>query len=311
MKGSRKLYNLIEHLPRVRGKLTPAAPISRLTWFRVGGNAEVLFEPADQTDLQEFLSKLHGRINVTVIGNASNIIIRDGGIPGITIRLGRSFSDITVNKSTITAFAGAMDIKTSREARDYGIGGLEFLSGIPGSIGGAIRMNAGAYESQIKDVLVEATAVDRKGNLRRVTAPDLGFTYRNSTAPNDWIFISASLKGRPEQPSKISARMSKILRNRNLSQPIKERTGGSTFKNPKGFKAWKLIDSAGCRGLRKGGAQVSTRHCNFLINTGTATAADIESLGLEVHRRVKDKTGVDLEWEIKRIGVSTELGTSP
>ena len=311
MKAYHKLNNLIEHLPQVRGKLSSAAPISRLTWFRVGGKAEVLFEPADQADLQEFLSNLHGKINVTVIGNASNIIVRDGGIPGITIRLGRSFSNIIVNDSTIIAYAGAMDIKASREARDCGIGGLEFLSGIPGSIGGAIRMNAGAYEGQIKDVLVEATAVDRQGNLRRVTAPDLGFTYRNSSAPNDWIFISALLKGRPEQPSKISARMSKILENRDLSQPIKERTGGSTFKNPKGFKAWKLIDSAGCRGLQKGGAQVSNRHCNFLINTGTATAADIENLGLEVHRRVKDKTGVDLEWEIKRMGVSTAFGTSP
>ncbi|MEE2655502.1 MAG: UDP-N-acetylmuramate dehydrogenase [Pseudomonadota bacterium] len=311
MKSTHQLNDLMGHLPQVRGKLTPAAPISRLTWFRVGGKAEVLFEPADQADLQEFLSNLDGKIKVTVIGNASNIIVRDGGIPGITIRLGRSFSDIVVNEATITAYAGAMDIKTSREARNYGIGGLEFLSGIPGSIGGAIRMNAGAYDGQIKDVLVEATAIDRQGNLRRVTPPDLGFTYRNSSAPNDWIFISALLKGRPEQPSKISARMLQILENRNLSQPIKERTGGSTFKNPEGLKAWQLIDSAGCRGLRKGGAQVSTRHCNFLINTGKATATDIENLGLEVHRRVKDETGVDLEWEIKRMGVSTKLGTCP
>jgi UDP-N-acetylmuramate dehydrogenase len=308
MMAAQKLNHLIEQLPNVRGTLTADAPIARLTWFRVGGNAEVLFEPADQDDLQTFLQALPQEIDVTVLGGASNLIVRDGGIAGVTIKLGRPFAQIAVNDMTIEAGAAAMDITVSRKARDCGIGGLEFLSGIPGSIGGAVRMNAGAYEAEVKDVLVEATAIDRQGNLHTTKTPDLGFTYRHSDAPNDWIFTSATLQGFEDSSDIISARMKEIAAAREGSQPIRERTGGSTFKNPEGQKAWQLIDSSGCRGIQRGGAQVSNTHCNFLINTGTATAADLEGLGEEVRRRVKNETGIHLEWEIKRIGALSVVG---
>lgn len=304
MKMDLKTNHIIYDLPKVRGKLTPSAPISQLTWFRVGGRAEVLFEPADTKDLQSFLKNFPNEIDLTVIGSGSNVIVRDGGISGVTLRLGRAFSNITFNNSAINAYAGAMDVTVARRARDNGIGGLEFLCGIPGSIGGAIRMNAGAYNDQMKDILLEATAFDRQGNLHRLTSEDLEFTYRSCKVPDDWIFVSTKLKGRSQKPSIISARMAEINNNRAVSQPTKERTGGSTFKNPKGLKAWKLIESAGCRSLRRGGAQVSPKHCNFLINTGTATAADIEGLGCEIRRRVRDALGIQLEWEIKRVGVA-------
>lgn len=294
--------HLIHRLPKVRGSLRKSAVISQLTWFRVGGKAEILFEPADQDDLQSFLEALPQNINVSVFGGASNLIIRDGGISGVTIRLGRAFTDISIDGAVLTAKAAAMDITVSRKARDCGISGLEFLSGIPGSIGGALRMNAGAYELETKDVLIEATAIDRRGKLHQVTPDDLRLTYRQCNAPEDWIFLSARFQGHLDIPSEISARMDKIALARQHSQPIRERTGGSTFKNPTGHKAWQLIDRAGCRGLQRGGAQVSNTHCNFLINTGTATANDLEGLGQEIRRRVRDKTGVLLDWEIKRIG---------
>ena len=308
MMAAQKLKHLIDQLPKVRGTLTADIPIARLTWFRVGGNAEILFEPADQEDLQAFLQALPQEIDVTVLGGASNLIIRDGGIAGVTIKLGRPFSKIDIYRTTVIAGAAAMDITVSRKARDCGVGGLEFLSGIPGSIGGAVRMNAGAYEAEIKDVLLTATAIDRRGQLQTVNASDLGFTYRLSEAPEDWIFISATLQGIQEKSEAIAARMDEIALARESSQPLRERTGGSTFKNPKGQKAWQLIDSAGCRGMQRGGAQVSNTHCNFLINTGSATAADLEGLGEEVRRRVKNETGIQLEWEIKRVGVLPIVG---
>lgn len=308
MMAAQKLKHLIDQLPKVRGTLTADIPIARLTWFRVGGNAEILFEPADQEDLQAFLQALPQEIDVTVLGGASNLIIRDGGIAGVTIKLGRPFSKIDIDRTTVIAGTAAMDITVSRKARDCGVGGLEFLSGIPGSIGGAVRMNAGAYEAEIKDVLLTATAIDRRGQLQTVNASDLGFTYRHSEAPEDWIFISATLQGIQEKSEAIAARMDEIALARESSQPLRERTGGSTFKNPKGQKAWQLIDSAGCRGMQRGGAQVSNTHCNFLINTGSATAADLEGLGEEVRRRVKNETGIQLEWEIKRVGVLPIVG---
>lgn len=308
MMAAQKPKHLIDQLPKVRGTLRADIPIARLTWFRVGGNAEILFEPADQEDLQAFLQALPQEIDVTVLGGASNLIIRDGGIAGVTIKLGRPFSKIDIDRTTVIAGAAAMDITVSRKARDCGIGGLEFLSGIPGSIGGAVRMNAGAYEAELKDVLLTATAIDRRGQLQTVNASGLGFTYRHSEAPEDWIFISATLQGIEEKSEAIAARMDEIALARESSQPLRERTGGSTFKNPKGQKAWQLIDSAGCRGMQRGGAQVSNTHCNFLINTGSATAADLEGLGEEVRRRVKNETGIQLEWEIKRVGVLPIVG---
>ncbi len=308
MMAARNIERLIDQLPQVRGTLTADASIARLTWFRVGGNAEVLFEPADQEDLQAFLEALPTGVDVTVLGGASNLIVRDSGISGVTLRLGRAFTNISVDDTTVMAGAAAMDITVSRKARDSGIGGLEFLSGIPGSIGGAIRMNAGAYGTEIKDTLIEATAIDRQGTIHRATAEDLGYSYRHCTAPDDWIFVSAQLRGQSDSSDLISARMDEIAAARESSQPIRERTGGSTFKNPGDHKAWQLIDKAGCRGLQRGGAQVSNTHCNFLINTGTATAADLEGLGEEVRRRVETETGVKLEWEIKRIGTLPDVG---
>jgi UDP-N-acetylmuramate dehydrogenase len=302
--------HLIEQLPSVRGALRADFDIARLTWFGVGGNAEVMFEPADQEDLQFFLNALPDDIHITVFGGGSNLIIRDGGIPGITIRLGRAFSNIISTDYTITALAGAMNITVARKARDNQIGGLEFLSGIPGSVGGAVRMNAGAYQTEIRDALIGVTALDRHGKFHKVPAIELGFSYRHCAAPDDWIFLSAQLQGRQEQSKVIIARMREISEARENSQPIRKRTGGSTFKNPEGYRAWQLIDAAGCRGLRRGGAQVSNTHCNFLVNTGTATATDIEGLGEEVKRRVLDNTGIQLEWEIKRIGLPTTAGAA-
>ena len=308
MIAAQEFNHLIERLPNVRGALKADFDIARLTWFGVGGNAEVMFEPADQEDLQFFLDALPENINVTVLGGGSNLIIRDGGIPGVTIRLGRAFSNIVSKDYTITALAGAMNITVARKARDNQIGGLEFLSGIPGSIGGAVRMNAGAYQAEIQKVLLGVTALDRHGNFHKVPAIELGFSYRHCDGPDDWIFLSAQLQGRQEQSEVIITRMREISKARENSQPIRKRTGGSTFKNPEGHRAWQLIDAAGCRGLRRGGAQVSNTHCNFLINTGAATAGDIEGLGEEVKRRVLDNTGVELEWEIKRIGIPLAAG---
>jgi UDP-N-acetylmuramate dehydrogenase len=292
----------VDRLPPVRGRLAVNAPIGPLTWFRVGGPAEILFRPADAEDLAGFLAALADDIPITVIGVGSNLLVRDGGIEGVTIRLGRGFAEVTADGEEVRAGAGALDLNVALTAADSGIAGLEFLSGVPGTIGGGLRMNAGAYGGEIKDVLIEATAIDRGGRVRRVAGAELGLAYRHCDAPDDWIFTRAVLRGRAGDRSAIAARMTEIRASREASQPIRARTGGSTFANPPGDQAWRLIDAAGCRGLLRGGAMVSEKHTNFLINTGAATAADIEGLGEEVRRRVHAQFGVALDWEIRRVG---------
>jgi UDP-N-acetylmuramate dehydrogenase len=293
---------LIDRLPSVRGRLTANAPIGPMTWFRVGGPAEILFRPADAADLAAFLEALPTEIPVTVIGVGSNLLVRDGGIPGLTVRLGRGFVDVTAEGDEVRAGARALDLNVALSAAEAGIAGLEFLSGVPGTIGGGLRMNAGAYGAEIKDVLIEAAAVDRKGTIHRVPGNTLGLSYRHCDAPVDWIFTDALLRGRRGESAEISRKMAEIKAAREASQPIRARTGGSTFANPPGDQAWRLIDAAGCRGLVRGGAMVSEKHTNFLINTGNASAADIEGLGEEVRRRVHAQFGVVLEWEIRRVG---------
>ncbi len=288
----------------LRGRLTTDAPLAPFTWFRVGGPAEVLFQPADEDDLSYLLSRLPREAPVTVIGLGSNLIIRDGGVKGLVIRLGgKAFGSIDAREDqTIVAGSAAPDAAVARAAAQAGIAGLEFYRGVPGAIGGALRMNAGAHGGETKDVLVSARGVDRSGAVRAFALESLGFSYRHSSAPEDVIFTQAIFRGRRGEPAEIFAQMERITAAREASQPIREKTGGSTFKNPPGAKAWTLIDQAGCRGLLIGDAQVSEMHCNFLINRGAATAADIEALGEEVRRRVYEKSGVMLEWEIKRIG---------
>lgn len=298
---------LIDRLPKVRGRLTEGALLSAVTWFRVGGPAEVLFKPADRDDLATFLAQKPADVPVTVIGVGSNLLVRDGGIPGIVIRLGRAFAEIKAQGSTIEAGAAALDLNVALTARDAGIGGLEFLSGIPGTIGGALRMNAGAYGAELAETFQHAEALDGHGNLHRLDKAEMGFTYRHCAVAEDWIFTAGAFAGKPDDPKAIHERIQAIQAAREESQPVKARTGGSTFVNPPGHKAWQLIDEAGCRGLRKGGAMVSEKHCNFLINTGTATAADIEALGEEVRRRVRDRSGIELVWEIKRIGQAAAM----
>jgi UDP-N-acetylmuramate dehydrogenase len=294
---------LIERLPKVRGRLSENAPLAGITWFRVGGPAEVMFRPADLRDLQHFLSGLPADVPVTVIGVGSNLLVRDGGVPGVVLRLGRSFAEIRIGPGHIRTGAAALDLNVARTAAEAGIAGLEFLSGIPGTIGGALRMNAGAYGHELVDVVTAAEAVDRQGRLHRLAKGDLGLTYRHSSVPEDWIFTGAELAGSAGATDAILARLAEIQAARETTQPIRSRTGGSTFANPPGQKAWELIDRAGCRGLTLGGAMVSEKHCNFLINTGAATAAEIETLGETVRRRVREATGFDLHWEIRRIGV--------
>ncbi len=294
---------LIDRLPALRGRLTENHDLAKVTWFRVGGPAEVLFKPEDEADLAALLAGKPSDVPVTVLGVGSNLLVRDGGVPGVVVRLGRAFAEIAVTGREITAGAGALDANVAQAARDAGLGGLEFLCGVPGTLGGALRMNAGAYGREIKDVLVSATALDGQGNRHTVSPDDMGLTYRHCGLPSDWVFTSATLWGTPDDADQITRRMDDIRAQREDSQPIRARTGGSTFANPEGHKAWQLIDAAGCRGLTIGGAQVSEKHCNFLINTGTATAADLEDLGEEVRRRVLDTSGVDLRWEIRRIGV--------
>ena len=292
--------------PELRGRLLANQDLASVTWFRVGGPAQVLFTPADEEDLAYFLSKLPADIPVTVIGLGSNLIVRDGGIPGVVIRLGgKGFAEIAVEPGDrLRAGTAVPDVKVARAAADASLDGLAFYRGIPGSIGGALRMNAGAHGGETTDVLVEARGVTRKGEVVTLSHADMGFTYRNSAAATrDIIFTSALFQGRPGEREAIQAEMDRVTQAREAAQPIKERTGGSTFKNPDGGKAWQLIDAAGCRGLRIGGAQVSEMHCNFLINTGGATAADVEGLGEEVRRRVKDNSGFELQWEIKRLGL--------
>jgi UDP-N-acetylmuramate dehydrogenase len=293
---------LVRHLPPVRGRLAANSPIGPLTWFHVGGPAEVLFRPADEHDLADFLCALPPDIPVTVIGVGSNLLVRDGGIPGVVIRLGRGFVEITPGNDEVVTGAGALDLNVALTAAEAGIGGLEFLSGIPGTIGGGFQTNAGAYGSEFKDVLVSADAIDRGGTIHRVGVADLGLSYRHSGAPAEWIFTSAIFRGHRDDRTAIAQRMAEIHGAREASQPIRARTGGSTFANPPGHQAWRLIDEAGCRGLTRGGAMVSEKHTNFLINTGNATAADIEGLGEEVRRRVQDRFGILLDWEIRRIG---------
>lgn len=293
--------HLIDRLAKPRGRLTADAPLGPQTWFATGGPAEVLFRPADVEDLATFLATLPGDVPVTVLGVGSNVIVRDGGIKGVVIRLLRGFTGITVEGHEVVAGAGAPDLNVALTAREHCLAGLEFLSGIPGTIGGAFPTNAGAYGSELVEVLISAQAVDRAGRVFTVTPKQLGLSYRHSDAPADWIFTSARLRAAPGDQLAIARRINEIDAARADSQP-RSRTGGSTFANPPGHKAWELIDAAGCRGLEVGGAQVSEKHTNFLINTGAATASDIEKLGEEVRRRVFDKSGVQLQWEIRRLG---------
>jgi UDP-N-acetylmuramate dehydrogenase len=293
--------HLIDRLPRPRGRLTADAALGPQTWFRTGGPAEVLFRPADTEDLASFLEALPADVPVMVLGVGSNLLVRDGGVRGVVIRLMRGFAGIEIDDEEVVSGAGALDLNVALTARDHALVGLEFLSGIPGTIGGAIAMNAGAYGGELSQVLVSAQAVDRNGTIHEVDASTLGFAYRHNAAPGDWIFTSARFRATAGDQLAIARRIAEIDSARTDSQP-RSRTGGSTFVNPPGHKAWELIDKAGCRGLRIGEAQVSEKHCNFLINLGGATAADVEALGEEVRRRVFEQTGVRLQWEIKRIG---------
>jgi UDP-N-acetylmuramate dehydrogenase len=280
-------------------------PLKDVTWFRVGGPAEVLFRPAERDDLIAFLQTRPADVPVTVLGVASNLLVRDGGVPGVVIRLLRGFVEMRAAGTDVIAGAGALDLNVAKTAQQAGIGGLEFLCGVPGTIGGALRMNAGAYGTEIKDVLVEAEAVHAAtGEVRTFAVDELGYGYRHSSLPAEWIFLSARLRGTAGDRDAIAKRMAEIQGQRGDSQPIKTATSGSTFKNPEGHKAWQLIDRAGCRGLTMGGAQVSEKHTNFLINTGEATAADLEALGEEVRRRVYETSGVQLDWEIRRLGIA-------
>jgi UDP-N-acetylmuramate dehydrogenase len=298
--------DLKSRAPKLRGRLLPNQSLAELTWFRVGGPAQVLFMPVDEADLAYFFGVLPADIPVLVVGLGSNLIVRDGGVPGVVVRLGRGFNDVKVEGLRITAGPAVPDVKVARAAQEAGIAGLSFMRGIPGAVGGALRMNGGAYGGETKDVLVSARAVDRAGAIHVLSNADMHYTYRHCGAPEDFIFTEATFEGRAGDPAVIAAEMDKITGSREATQPVKSRTGGSTFKNPPGHKAWQLIDRAGCRGLTVGGAQVSELHCNFLINQGTATAADIEALGETVRKRVKASSGVDLEWEIKRIGVPAQ-----
>ena len=290
-------------LPPVRGTYTPDATLKDLVWFRAGGPAEILFRPADAEDLATFLFAKPAEVKVSVIGVGSNLLVRDGGIPGVVVRLPGVFGKVTVDGTRVTAGAAALDANVARIAADAGVAGLEFLRGIPGTIGGALRMNAGCYGREIKDIFVAADAIDAKGNKLVITSADMAFVYRKAQVPDDLIFIAATFEGTRDEAATIRARMNRLVDEREATQPVKTRTGGSTFKNPPGQKAWQLIDDAGCRGLRRGQAQVSEKHCNFLINTADASAADIEALGEEVRARVRAKSGTELEWEIKRVGV--------
>ena len=292
-------------MPQLRGRLLANQSLAELTWFRVGGPAQVLFTPADEDDLAYFLKHLPSGISVYVVGVGSNLIVRDGGIAGVVIRLSpRAFGEASVDGDIVTAGAAALDKRVAETAAAANLAGLEFYFGIPGTIGGALRMNAGANGAETKDVLLEAAGIDRKGNILTFSNADMKFVYRNSGVDPSVTFTSARFRGTPAAPEAIRARMNEVQTHRESAQPIREKTGGSTFKNPPGDSAWKLIDAAGCRGLRVGGAQVSDMHCNFLINTGNASAHDIETLGETVRARVKQSAGIELHWEIKRIGVS-------
>jgi len=291
-----------EMLPPVRGTYTEGAALKDLVWFRAGGPAEILFRPADAEDLAAFLAAKPADLRVSMIGVGSNLLVRDGGISGVVVRLPAAFGKINTTGRRVRAGAAALDAAVARAAAEAGIGGMEFLRGVPGTVGGALKMNAGCYEREIKDIFVEASAIDGRGNKIKLLPSDMAFVYRNTGVRDELIFVEAMFEGTLDKPEAIGARMEALVARREASQPTRTKTGGSTFKNPPGKKAWELIDAAGCRGLTRGAAQVSEKHCNFLINTGEASAADLEALGEEVRMRVKDKTGIALEWEIKRVG---------
>ncbi|GAB4137790.1 MAG: UDP-N-acetylmuramate dehydrogenase [Sphingomonadales bacterium] len=292
----------LSRLPRVRGDYQPGADLAAMTWFRVGGPADVLYRPADADDLAAFLAGCPADVPITVLGVGSNLLIRDGGVAGVVIRLPKTFAKIEIAGDCIDAGAAALDVTIAARAREAGLGGMEFLRGVPGSLGGAVAMNAGAYGREIADILDSAEILTRAGHRQWLSADDLGFGYRRAALPEGAIVIAARLRGQPADPAAIGAEMDRIAAEREASQPLRTRTGGSTFKNPPGAKAWALIDAAGCRGLARGGARISEKHCNFLLNTGDATAADLEALGEQVRERVKAQSGIDLEWEIRRIG---------
>lgn len=290
--------------PDLRGRLSANVLLADITWFRVGGPAQLMFSPADEADLAYFLKNAPADLPVMVVGLGSNLLVRDGGLPGVVIRLGRGFANVKAEDGArLRAGTALPDVKVARAAADAGIAGLAFYRGIPGSIGGAVRMNAGAHGRETKDVLIEARAVDRQGTIHTLSLADMGFTYRHSQVPKDFIVTEALFQGAPGDPTKILAEMEEVADYREKNQPIRERTGGSTFKNPPGHSAWKLVDEAGCRGFRVGGAKVSEMHCNFLINDQNATAEDIERLGETVRARVKARSGITLEWEIIRLGL--------
>lgn len=293
----------IEALPPLKGRLRLDADLAKITWFRVGGRAEVMFRPEDIEDLQNFLTAKPADVPVTVVGVGSNLLVRDGGVPGVVIRLGKQFAKITVDGNLLRAGAATPDLYVARAARDAGLAGLEFLCGVPGTIGGALRMNAGAYDGEIKGVLRRAWVMHPAGVLHELSNIEMAFDYRHCGVPEDWIFTEAEFEGTPGNIAEIAIRMEEIGETRMESQPVRSRTGGSTFANPEGAKAWQLIEAAGCRGLVRGGAMVSEQHCNFLINTGDASATDLEELGEDVRRRVRETSGVELRWEIRRIGV--------
>jgi UDP-N-acetylmuramate dehydrogenase len=293
----------IATLPKAAGRLTANAPLAPLVWFKSGGAAQWLFEPRDLADLQGFLRELNPAVPVMALGLGSNLIVRDGGVPGVVVRLGKAFAKAAkVADLTLDCGGGASGILVSSTARDCGIAGLEFLRSIPGTVGGFVRMNGGAYGGEVKDILVDCDVVLRSGELVTLPLADLRYTYRHSQLPEGAIVVAARFRGRPGEPAAIQAEMDRISASREASQPLRSKTGGSTFKNPEGHKAWQLVDQAGCRGLTLGGAQVSEKHANFLLNLGEATSADIEGLGEEVRKRVKAKSGVELEWEIQRVG---------
>jgi UDP-N-acetylmuramate dehydrogenase len=294
---------MTDTLPKVAGKLTADAPLAPLVWFKSGGTAEWLFEPKDLADLQGFLRDLDPQVAVLPLGLGSNLIVRDGGIPGVVVRLGKAFATVRkLDDVTLDCGGGASGILVSSTARDSAIAGVEFLRSIPGTVGGLVRMNGGAYGGEVKDILVDCDVVLRSGELRTLASAELNYTYRHSELPEGAIVVAARFRGRPGDAAAIQAEMDRISASREASQPLRSKTGGSTFKNPDGHKAWQLVDQAGCRGLTLGGAQVSEKHTNFLINTGGATSSEIEALGDEVRRRVKQNSGVELEWEIQRVG---------
>jgi len=297
--------NMVASLPRVRGRLTAEAPLAPLVWFKSGGRAEWLFEPADAADLCDFLAELDPEVPVMALGLGSNLIVRDGGVPGVVVRLGKPFATVeAVDATTLRCGGGASGILVSSTARDAGIGGVEFLRSIPGTVGGFVRMNGGAYGREVKDILVDCELVLRNGLQQRLGLAELGYAYRHSDLPEGCVVIAATFRGHAEAPERVQAEMDRIAAAREESQPLRSRTGGSTFKNPPGIKAWQAIDAAGCRGLRLGDAQVSEEHCNFLLNLGGASSAEIEALGEEVRRRVRAQAGIELEWEIQRVGVA-------